>query len=73
MLMAIPGPPVMDASTADEVRNLSGVGALPEDMEVVFEATEGTADSTPEKAGPQLNRQAGLRIGSVRLRVQGKP
>ena len=42
------------------------------EVQVMFEATDGTPQSTPEKAGVSLNRQAGLRIGSLRLRVQGK-
>ncbi|HEX3553140.1 MAG TPA: hypothetical protein VIA62_07920 [Thermoanaerobaculia bacterium] len=48
-------------------------GQSPElpDLEVVFEASNGTAGSTPEQAGP-LNRQAGLRVGSIRLRVEGQ-
>jgi hypothetical protein len=49
-----------------------GSSQLPE-IQVLFEATDGTAESTPEKAGPHLNRQAGLQVGTVRLEVQGKP
>lgn len=56
-----------------QLQALKGQSPHLSEVQVVFEATEGTADSTPEKAGPELNRQAGLRIGSVRLRVQGKP
>jgi hypothetical protein len=57
----------------EQLQALKGQSSQLSEVQVVFEATEGTADSTPEKAAPQLNRQAGLRIGSVRLRVQGKP
>lgn len=46
-----------------------GSPELPE-VQVVFEATDGTAGSTPAKAGPQLNPKAGLRVGSLRLHVQ---
>jgi hypothetical protein len=56
-----------------QLQALKGQSPQLSEVQVVFEATDGTAESTPEKAGPELNRQAGLRIGSVRLRVQGKP
>jgi hypothetical protein len=42
-------------------------------MQVVFEATEGPAGSRPEDARAQLNREAGLTVGSIQLRVQGEP
>ena len=54
----------------EQLQALKGQSPQLPELEVVFEATDGTAESTPEKAGP-LNRQAGLRVGSVRLRVQG--
>ncbi len=57
----------------EPLRALRGQNPALSEVQVVFEATDGTAESTPEKAAPQLNRQAGLRIGSVRLRVQGQP
>ena len=68
--VALPG---RTFDVTEQLQALKGQGPQLSEVQVVFEATEGTADSTPEKAGPQLNRQAGLRIGSVRLRLQGKP
>lgn len=56
----------------EQLQALKGQSPQLPDLQVVFEATNGTAGSTPEKAGP-LNRQAGLRVGSIRLRVEGKP
>jgi hypothetical protein len=56
-----------------ELRALQGGAAALPDLQVVFEATEGTADSTPEKAGPLFDRESGLRIGSLQLRLQGDP
>ncbi len=57
----------------EQLQALKGSSPQLSEVQVVFEATDGTPASTPEKAGPLLNRQAGLRIGSVRLRMQGKP
>jgi len=57
----------------EQLQALKGKSPQLPEIQVLFEATDGTAESTPEKAGPQLNRQAGLRVGSVRLGVQGKP
>jgi hypothetical protein len=68
--VALPG---RTFDVTEQLQALKGQSPQLSEVQVVFEATEGTADSTPEKAGPQLNRRAGLRIGSVRLRVQGKP
>jgi hypothetical protein len=67
--VALPG---RTFDVTEQLQALKGQSPQLSEVQVVFEATEGTADSTPEKAGPQLNRQAGLRVGSVRLQVQGK-
>jgi len=60
----------LPARTFDITEQLAALASanheLPE-VQVVFEATDGTAGSTPAKAGPQLNPQAGLRVGSLRL------
>jgi hypothetical protein len=57
----------------EQLQALAGKNPQLSEIQVVFEATDGTAESTLEKVGPLLNRQAGLRVGSVRLGVQGKP
>lgn len=57
----------------EQLQAIRGKGLQLSELQVTFEATDGTAESTPEKAGPQLNRKAGLQVGSVRLRVHGKP
>ncbi len=56
----------------EQLQAFMGQNSQLPDLQVVFEATTGTADSTPEKAGP-LNPQAGLRVGAVRLRLQSQP
>ncbi|HSS77195.1 MAG TPA: hypothetical protein VLV54_10670 [Thermoanaerobaculia bacterium] len=70
------GPVDLHSRTFDVTERLQALKGkdpqLPE-IQVVFEATDGTANSTTEKVGSLLNRQAGLRVGSVRLQVQGKP
>jgi hypothetical protein len=68
--VALPG---RTFDVTEQLQALKGQSPQLSEVQVVFEATDGTPESTPEKAGPQLNRQAGLRIGSVRLRVQGRP
>lgn len=55
----------------DELQALKGTGELP-DVEVVFEATLGPASSTLEAARPLFNRQAGLKVGTIHLRVKGE-
>jgi len=55
----------------EQLQALKGQSSQLPDLQVVFEATSGTADSTPEKAGP-LNPRADLRIGSIRLRLQSQ-
>jgi hypothetical protein len=57
----------------EQLQALKGKNPQLPEIQVVFEATDGTAESTPEKVSSVLNRQAGLRVGSVRLQVQGKP
>jgi len=57
----------------EQLKALKGKNPQLPEIQVVFEATDGTAESTPEKVGSLLNRQAGLRVGSIRLQVQGKP
>ena len=57
----------------EQLQALKGQSPQIPDLQVVFEATNGTAESTLALAGPLLNRQAGLRVGSVRLQVEGKP
>ena len=53
-----------------QLQALKGQSPQLPDLQVVFEATNGTAESTPALVGPLLNRQAGLRVGAIRLRVQ---
>lgn len=69
--VALPG---RTFDVTEQLQALKGQGGPQlSEVQVVFEATDGTSGSTAEKAGAFLNRQAGLRIGAVRLRVQGKP
>jgi hypothetical protein len=64
-------PPSRSFDVTEELRKLEGAGHELPELVVTFEATNGTAESTPAKAGPQLNAKAGLRIGSIRLQVRG--
>jgi hypothetical protein len=57
----------------EQLQALKGKNPQLSEIQVVFEATDGTAESTPAKVSSLLNRQAGLRVGSVRLRVHGNP
>jgi len=57
----------------EQLQTLKGKDPQLPEIQVEFEATDGTAGSTTEKVGSLLNRQAGLRVGSLRLQVQGKP
>jgi len=66
--VALPG---RTFDVTEQLQTLRGQSPQLSEVQVVFEATDGTAESTPEKVGALLNRQAGLRVGSVRLRVQG--
>ncbi|MFY9822348.1 MAG: hypothetical protein WAM82_13275, partial [Thermoanaerobaculia bacterium] len=68
--VALPG---RTFDVTEQLQALKGKSAELPEVQVVFEATDGTAGSTPEKVGPLLNRQAGLQVGSVRLGVQDRP
>jgi hypothetical protein len=57
----------------EQLQALKGKNPQLSELQVVFEATDGTAESTPAKVSSILNRQAGLRVSAVRLQVQGKP
>ncbi|HLX09919.1 MAG TPA: hypothetical protein VKY89_18830 [Thermoanaerobaculia bacterium] len=61
--------PARSFDVTEQLAALAGAGASHElsEVQVVFAATDGTAGSTPAKAGPQLNPQAGLRVGSLSL------
>jgi hypothetical protein len=63
--------PTRSFDVTGELSKLAGAGHELPELVVTFEATSGTAESTPAKAGVQLNPKAGLRIGSIRLRIQG--
>lgn len=61
--------PARSFEASTPLKALLGTGdSLPE-LQVVFEATDGTADSTVAKAAPSFNRDSGLRVGTVRLQM----
>jgi hypothetical protein len=62
--------PARSFDVSAPLRALLGTGDPPPELQVVFEATDGTADSTVAKAAPSFNRDAGLRVGAVRLQLQ---
>ncbi len=59
--------PARSFDVTEQLAALAGASHELPEVQVVFAATDGTAGSTLAKAGPQLNPQAGLRIGSLRL------
>jgi hypothetical protein len=62
--------PARNFNVSTPLKALLGNGdSLPE-LQVVFEATDGTADSTVAKAAPNFDRSSGLRVGTVRLQLQ---
>jgi hypothetical protein len=62
--------PARSFDVSAPLKTLLGTGdSLPE-LKVVFEATDGTADSTVAKAAPSFNRGSGLRVDTVRLQLQ---
>jgi hypothetical protein len=62
--------PARSFDVSAPLKSLLGTGdSLPE-LQVVFEASDGTADSTVAKAAPGFNRDSGLRVGTVRLQLR---
>lgn len=57
----------------EKLRALKGNRAEVPEVQVVFEATEGAAGSKPGDARALFNREAGLEVGSIQLRVQSDP
>lgn len=55
----------------DELQALKGTGEQMPDIQVVFEATDGTADSRLEAVRPLFNRQSGLKVGNIHLDLRG--
>jgi hypothetical protein len=62
--------PNRSLDVTDEIRALKGTAEGMPEIQVVFEATSGTADSTLEAARPLFNRQSGLKVGTIRLHVK---
>ncbi len=68
-----PGNATLPARSFDvsaPLKALLGTGGSPPELQVVFEATDGTAGSTAAKAAPSFDRGSGLRVGTVRLQLQ---
>ncbi|HLX09918.1 MAG TPA: tyrosinase family protein [Thermoanaerobaculia bacterium] len=55
----------------EELKALQGASAEVPQVQVVFEASNGTASSTLQAARGLFNRQSGLRIGTIQLQVKG--
>jgi hypothetical protein len=54
------------------LKALKGASADLPEIQVVFEASDGTQGSKIETVGPLFNRQSGLKVGTIELRVKGK-
>lgn len=54
----------------EQLRALKGKSPELPEIQVVFEATDGTAESTPQKATPSFNPKSSLEVGSIRLKVR---
>jgi hypothetical protein len=54
-----------------ELQALKGSGAEVPDVQVVFEASDGTASSTLATARTLFHRDSGLKVGAIRLEVKG--
>jgi hypothetical protein len=63
--------PARSFDVTSQIRALGSAGGELPEVQVVFEATDGTAGSTPAKAGSQLNPKADFTVGSLRLQVKG--
>jgi hypothetical protein len=63
--------PARSFDVTSQVRALGSAGGELPEVQVVFEATDGTAGSTPAKAASQLNPKADFTVGSLRLQVKG--
>jgi hypothetical protein len=59
--------PERSFDVTEPLKALLGKGDALPDLQVVFEATDGTAGSTVAKAAPSFNRDSGLKVGTVRL------
>jgi hypothetical protein len=55
----------------EELQALKGSSAEVPDVQVVFEASDGTAGSTLQAARTLFNPQSGLKVGSIQLQVKG--
>jgi len=62
--------PARSFDVSAPLKALLGTGDSPPELQVVFEATNGTADSTVAKAASSFDRGSGLRVGTVRLQLQ---
>jgi hypothetical protein len=54
-----------------ELQALKGSSATIPDVQVVFEASDGTASSTLATARTLFNRDSGLKVGAIKLEVKG--
>jgi hypothetical protein len=66
------GMPGRDIDVTRDLQALLGTSPDLSQIQVVFEATQGTAGSTLAAARPLFKKDAGLRIGSIRLQVKGE-
>lgn len=63
------GLPDRTFDVTEDLQALKGTSSDLPEIQVVFEATDGTADSTPQKARASFNREAGLQVGLIRLQI----